>query len=405
MRKIICIFLAAVLFATALTGCDPYKRNQTEPSRPAPTEAAPTTTLPALETLPTQTQTIPQEEHIHSYFGVPVNATCTDKGYMLHSCSCGDAFVDTETPALGHDWASWEVVQAPTETTEGLQTRSCTRCNATDSQALSCLQPDHTHSYQLQVIEPDCTQEGYTHYSCVCGDAYTDLPQPALGHSFTAYISNQDSTCTTDGTKTAICDRCTASSTISDAGSAMGHAWGNWIVTKEPTATDYGVETRSCTNCGATDSRTVDPIPAVHTHSYTAQIIAPSCTEDGYTLYTCSCGDQYRNQTVVATGHTWGEWVVTKEPTVTSEGQKTRSCKNCASTDTYVIERLPAVHAHSYEKEKVAATCIESGYVCYTCECGDSYTETTTEPKGHNWENWYVTLDATLTTEGQRERN
>jgi hypothetical protein len=40
-------------------------------------------------------------------------------------------------------------------------------------------------------------------------------------------------------------------------------------------------------------------------HSYNAVVTAPTCTEDGYTTYTCSvCGDHYVGNEVVAKGHT-----------------------------------------------------------------------------------------------------
>lgn len=38
-------------------------------------------------------------------------------------------------------------------------------------------------------------------------------------------------------------------------------------------------------------------------HSYTAKVVAPTCTEDGYTVYTCACGDTYIADKVAATGH------------------------------------------------------------------------------------------------------
>ena len=40
-------------------------------------------------------------------------------------------------------------------------------------------------------------------------------------------------------------------------------------------------------------------------HDYEAmQIIAPTCTEQGYTIYTCSnCGDSYTDDFVAANGH------------------------------------------------------------------------------------------------------
>lgn len=41
----------------------------------------------------------------------------------------------------------------------------------------------------------------------------------------------------------------------------------------------------------------------VHEHWYEAVVTAPTCTEPGYTTYTCSCGDSYVDDYVDATGH------------------------------------------------------------------------------------------------------
>ena len=43
----------------------------------------------------------------------------------------------------------------------------------------------------------------------------------------------------------------------------------------------------------------------VHTHSYESAVTPPTCTEDGYTTYTCSCGDSYTDDEVTAPGHSW----------------------------------------------------------------------------------------------------
>ena len=42
-----------------------------------------------------------------------------------------------------------------------------------------------------------------------------------------------------------------------------------------------------------------------HEHSYTAVVTAPTCTEGGYTTYTCSCGDSYTADETPALGHDW----------------------------------------------------------------------------------------------------
>ena len=48
----------------------------------------------------------------------------------------------------------------------------------------------------------------------------------------------------------------------------------------------------------------IHPEPA-HTHSYEAVVTAPTCTEGGYTTYTCECGDTYVGDEVSALGHDW----------------------------------------------------------------------------------------------------
>ena len=42
-----------------------------------------------------------------------------------------------------------------------------------------------------------------------------------------------------------------------------------------------------------------------HTHDYDAVVTAPTCTERGYTTYTCECGDSYVSDYVKELGHDW----------------------------------------------------------------------------------------------------
>lgn len=72
--------------------------------------------------------------------------------------------------------------------------------------------------------EPSCTETGITVYKCSKCDATRWETIPANGHSFTDYKSDGNATCTEDGTKTAQCDHCNATDTIPDEGSA-GHEW------------------------------------------------------------------------------------------------------------------------------------------------------------------------------------
>ena len=77
------------------------------------------------------------------------------------------------------------------------------------------------HSYTSAVTkEPTCTEKGTRTFTCSCGNSYTE-PVNALGHKFTNYVYNNDATIEHDGTKTAKCDRCSATDTITAPGTRL----------------------------------------------------------------------------------------------------------------------------------------------------------------------------------------
>lgn len=82
------------------------------------------------------------------------------------------------------------------------------------------------HEYTSSITDPTCTEPGFTTFTCNCGDRYVGDEVAALGHRYTNYISNNDATCETDGTKTALCDRgCGAKDTLPDVGSRLAHRY------------------------------------------------------------------------------------------------------------------------------------------------------------------------------------
>ena len=48
-----------------------------------------------------------------------------------------------------------------------------------------------------------------------------------------------------------------------------------------------------------------------HEHNYTETVTAPTCTEEGYTTYTCECGEYYVGNKTAATGHNYENNVCT----------------------------------------------------------------------------------------------
>ena len=76
--------------------------------------------------------------------------------------------------------------------------------------------------------------------------------------------------------------------------------------------------------------------------------------------------------TIPATGHTYGDWVVTKAATCTATGTQTRTC-TCGDTQTETIEAT----GHKYVDTIVKPTYTANGYTFHKCSnCGDSYKDT-----------------------------
>ena len=172
------------------------------------------------------------------------------------------------------------------------------------------------------------------------------------------------------------------------------HTYGSAVITKQPTCTSEGTKTKTCTQCGATVTETIAKL----SHSYTTTVVAPTCTTNGYTLHKCFvCGTSYKDSTTKATGHSYGNSVVTKQPTCTSEGTKTKTCTKCNATVTETIAKT----SHKYANTVVAPTCTTDGYTLHKCSvCGTSYKDNTTKATGHSYGNSVVTKQPTCTSEG-----
>ena len=113
--------------------------------------------------------------------------------------------------------------------------------------------------------------------------------------------------------------------------------------------------------------------PPTHTHSYEAVDMPATCEQRGYTVHTCSCGDSYVDQFQQPTGHDWGDWVTTKAPTYTEEGEWVRTCRVCGATKTRIVDKLeyedPATCEHEW-KRKYHAEVGHYSEPYVVCKCG-----------------------------------
>ena len=121
-----------------------------------------------------------------------------------------------------------------------------------------------------------------------------------------------------------------------------------------------------------------------------------SLTAKIYPTYNPSVARTYKF-TCGCTSHTYGSAVITKQPTCTAEGTKTKTCTKCNAT---VTETIPKT-SHKYADTVVAPTCTTGGYTLHKCSvCGTSYKDNTTKATGHSYGNSVVTKQPTCTSEG-----
>lgn len=140
----------------------------------------------------------------------------------------------------------------------------------------------------------------------------------------------------------------------------------------------------------------------LHTgYGTTKNTVPATCGADGCIETVCSnCGEVIATKVIPATGeHTWDNGKVTTEPTETTPGIRTYTCKSCGKTKTEVI---PATGTHTFVFTKnVAPSCTEAGYDLYTCrDCGASEQRNVKPALGHKWDSGTVTTEPTETAPG-----
>ena len=175
---------------------------------------------------------------LHTDYGTTertVPATCGKAGRVDTICdNCGEVTATKEIPATGeHTWDGGTVTTAPTETTPGVRTFTCTVCGDIREETIPAT---GTHDYQFtKTVAPTCTDGGYDLYTCSgCG--------------------------------------ATERRNLTDA---AGHKWDGGTVTTAPTETTPGVRTFTCSGCGQTRT---EAIPATGASTCTG---GPSCPSYG----------------------------------------------------------------------------------------------------------------------------
>ena len=260
-----------------------------------------------------------------------VPPTCTEDGsydayWYCGVCGAQVDFVHYIDPAWGHYEVKLPAVEPGCENTGLTEGTKCSRCEEvlTAQEVIPAL--GHTEE-EIPGSDPDCENTGLTAgRKCIdCGKTTVEQEViPAEGHKYGATVIAPD--CVNGGFTTYVCSVCEKAYTA-DFVAALGHDE-EVLEAVAPTCNGYGyTEGIVCKRCEQPikTQELIDPLG----HNHQAVVTAPTCTEAGYTTYTCSrCSDSYVAAPVDALGHTAGETVI--------ENKKDASCGQEGSYDEVV---------------------------------------------------------------------
>ena len=228
-----------------------------------------------------------------------------------------------------------------------------------------------------------CTADGVTIYTAEY-DGKTDtktVDTPATGHSFTDYVSDNNATCTADGTKTAKCNNgCGATDTIADEGSKLTHKFTKYVSNNDATCQADGTKTAKCDyGCGTTDTIADEGSKLDHKFTKYVPNNDATCKNAGTKTakcdYGCGSTDTVENADDPQKEHSFTNYISDNNATCQKDGTKTAMCDNdCGEKNTIVDKGSRKEHTSSGKWEvstkatdkadgKLADKCIECGQI------------------------------------------
>ena len=197
---------------------------------------------------------------------------------------------------------------------------------------------------------------------------------------------------------------------LKDDGTWQGYQTGFWHgdhiaaftdTVVAPTCTEQGYTHHVCTVKGCTYAPVDDTYVAATDHTWVkTQTNPPACTEQGTAFYKCSACGATRTEKIAPLGHDLSRCDLRPAATCTQPGRAVGTCARCG---VQIDEVIPAKgHDYSYAETSVAPTCTEPGHYKGTCPtCGKDYDDVV-PALGHDWGEWVTTIEPTVSTVGYR---
>jgi hypothetical protein len=190
-----------------------------------------------------------------------------------------------------HSWGDFTVEINATCSEEGKLTRDCLICRATDTAKVEML--SHTVAVDKE-IPPTCTSEGLSEGShcSVCGSMIKEQTELPTTEHIPDVIAAVEATCTSEGLTAGVkCADCGLVLKAQEKIPTVSHVP---VIDPavEPNCQRFGLtEGSHCDVCSQVlDAQQV--VPRLE-HSYTQNVVTPTCQHEGYTVHTCDCGYSY----------------------------------------------------------------------------------------------------------------
>lgn len=198
---------------------------------------------------------------------------------------------------------------------------------------------------------------------------------------------------------------------LKDDGTWQGYKTGFWHgdhiaaftdTVVAPTCTEQGYTHHVCTVKGCPYDAVDDTFVEAAGHKWAlTTTLPPTCTEKGTQFYKCSVCGATRTEKIAPLGHDLSRCDLKPAATCTQPGRAVGTCARCG---VQIDEVIPAKgHDYSYKSaSSTEPTCTESGHYQGTCpRCYQDYNDTI-PALGHDWGEWVTTIEPTVSTVGYR---
>lgn len=197
---------------------------------------------------------------------------------------------------------------------------------------------------------------------------------------------------------------------LKDDGTWQGYKTGFWHgdhiaaftdTVVAPTCTEQGYTHHVCTVKGCPYDAVDDTFVEAAGHKWAlTTTLPPTCTEKGTQFYKCSVCGATRTEKIAPLGHDLSRCDLKPAATCTQPGRAVGTCARCG---VQIDEVIPAKgHDYSYAETSVAPTCTEPGHYKGTCPtCGKDYDDVV-PALGHDCGEWVTSIEPTVSTVGYR---